>query len=163
VPPPARGKADYFPLGPGSVPASGPGADLKAELPVFLDPTDPVDVLLLDYDETGLPVPTDQGYNYRRAMTTRKLLHLDATRMVEARQDVWRNCEDLMSLAANGMSIAEGDYRARDTATMRKAIDLLCEKLRPDAPLSAVARACVLKSKYPWARKLAFTQLAQMP
>lgn len=160
---PARGKADYFPLGTGSAVVTAPGGDLRTERPVLLDPVEPLDVLLLDYDETGLPVPTDGGWNGTRAMETRRILHLDAPRMNDARQKVWRDCEQLISLAANGMSIKEDDYRARDAVTVGQAIGLICEMLRPDAPLSAVAHACVLKSRYRWAQRLIASPLAQMP
>lgn len=51
----AGGKADEFPLEPGGVRALEPGDDLGAEKPLLLDPTDPRDVCLLLFDETGLP------------------------------------------------------------------------------------------------------------
>jgi hypothetical protein len=159
---PARGKADFFPLAAGTSPVTGPQGDLNSEVFVFLDPIDPMDVLLLDYDETGLPVPTDDGWNAERAMQTRKLLHLDAPRMIDARQGVWRDCEALIALAANGMGISGEEYRARDADTARRAILMICKMLRPDAQLSAVATACVMKSRHRWARKLPSSPLAQI-
>lgn len=160
---PARGKADNFPLAPGSPVVTTPEGDLKTEQRVLLDPIDPYDVLLIDFDETGLPVPAVEGWHAERVMRTRRLLHLDAMRMNEARQSIWRECEELVLLAATALEVPVGEHRPRDAEAAARALALLCVKLRPDAPLSAVAHAYMLKCPRLWARRLMLHPLSQMP
>ncbi|MFY1618973.1 hypothetical protein [Micromonospora sp. WMMD736] len=156
-----RGKRDQFPLAPGNTPA-GVDEDLSAEIPVLLDPLSSYDVMLIDFDEMGMPVPAAAGWNGERVRVTTRLLHLDAVRMVEARQRVWRECEEALQRAAEAISVPAGEHRRRDDKTAEDWIALVCRMLRPDAPLSAVARACVAKSMFPWARKLPSHPAAQL-
>jgi hypothetical protein len=159
---PARGKADHFPLAPGSPIARKPTDDIEMESPAFLDPRNEDDVLLLDFDETGLPVPAAEGWNAERVMITRRLLHLDAVRMNEARQKAWRDCEEKLLMIAMAMNAPGSDYRRRDSEMQHLLMKSICKMLKPNYPLSAVYRACVLKCRYPWARRLPNHPLSQL-
>ncbi|HEX5719311.1 MAG TPA: hypothetical protein VF179_24325 [Thermoanaerobaculia bacterium] len=150
---PAKGKQNQFPLSDGCTPARCP-EEIDLEKPVLLDPTNELDVLLVDFDETGMPQPVMDGWNRERVVTTRRVLHLDAPRMIEARQEVWRKCSHALLQAHSAMNLPADEHRKRDDKNALEWIRSICEMLRPDAPLSAVARACVLKSDFQWARKL---------
>lgn len=150
---PAKGKQNQFPLSDKCVPASCPEG-IALEEPALLDPTSEFDVLLIDFDETGLPQPVMDGWNQQRVLITRRVLHLDAPRMVEARQDVWRKCHHALLQAHSALNLPMDEHRNRDDRNAVEWIRKICEMLRPDAPLSAVARACVLKSEFRWTRSL---------
>ncbi len=157
----ATGKADQFPLKPGTSPISI-GGDVEAESPVLLDPTRERDVLLLDFDETGLPVPSAAGWNAERVMATRRILHLDAERMVDARRQVWRDCMRRLRKADEAINAPATLHTVQHDKTAEDLIEEICQMLRPDAELSAVAHACVLKSKYIWAKRLPSHPLASI-
>lgn len=150
---PAKGKQNQFPLSNKCVPARCP-EEVALEEPALLDPTNEFDVLLIDFDETGLPQPVMEGWNQHRVLTTRRVLHLDAPRMVEARQEVWRRCHHALLQAHSALNLSADEHRKRDDQNAMAWIRRVCEMLRPDAPLSAVARACVLKSEFRWAMPL---------
>lgn len=157
--PNAQGKSDYFPLKPGSSPAD-PLQPTDDELPMLLDPINEMDTLLIDFDENGLPVPTVGGWGEVRVRGTTKILHLDAPQMLEARQQVWRDCERRIQRAHDALNAPAGSYNADRETTAQNWIAEICQMLRPDAELSAVARACVMKSEYLWARRLPSSPLA---
>lgn len=159
---PAKGKRDQFPLGRNCKPATTSG-EVAAEKPVLLDPTSAFDTLLVDFDETGLPQPVEDGWNRERVLTTRTVLHLDAPRMVEARQEVWRSCRFALLQAHSALSLPGDEHRNRDDQAAHGWIKKICEMLRPNAPLSAVAQACVLKCEFPWARKLLSSVYSEVP
>ena len=149
----AKAKVDHFPLRPGSLPA-GIGDVLDGEQPVLLDPTKARDVMLVDYDENGLPVPATTGWNAARVIGTRKLLHLDSQRMIDARLDIWRKCQRLIQRANEAISAEVSEYTAYHEKSSDDWISEICEMLRQDYPLSSVARACIAKSEYPWVKHL---------
>lgn len=150
---PAKGKQGQFPLGKNCKPATCP-EELAEESPALLDPTNEQDVLLIDFDETGLPQPAVQGWNGERVLTTRRILHLDAPRMIEARQEVWRRCRHALLQAQKAMSLSGESHRGSDDQNALEWIRIVCDMLRPNAPLSSVAQACVLRSEFRWAWKL---------
>ena len=149
----SQGKVDHFPLKPGSLPA-GIGDPLEGEQPVLIDPTKARDVMLVDYDENGLPVPATTGWNAERVIGTRKLLHLDSQRMIDARLDTWRKCQRLIQRANEAVSAEVAEYTPYHEKSSDDWISEICEMLRQDYPLSSVARACIAKSEYPWIKHL---------
>jgi hypothetical protein len=151
---PTQGKQDQFPLGPKGKRAICSQDDLGRENCVLLDPTSANDVLLVDFDETGLPVATASGWTAMRVRETTRILHLDAPRMLEARQAVWRTCRDELASAHTLINQESDDMGTLDESELRKRLERLRELIAPMAELSAVARACVAKSGYSWAPKL---------
>lgn len=148
---PAKGKHDQFPLGKNGVIATSPDEDLDAEDVVLLDPVDPDDVLLLDFDESGLPVPTADGWSAERVAKTVDVLHLDAPRMKEARQRLWRRCQRLLDEANELVNQPDGERSVKDKTMLKRRLRDIRDLLAPEAELSAVARACVKRSAHPWA------------
>ena len=82
-------------------------AETEDEELVLLDPVNDRDVILIDFDETGLPTPATDGWSAKRVMMTRDIMHLDAPKMVEARQSVWRECERRLLMAAEALNVPE--------------------------------------------------------
>lgn len=158
----AQGKVDHFPIKPGSQPI-GSGGSTDDELPLLLDPISETDYLFIDFDETGNPVPTVGGWGEQRVRGTTFILHLDSPRMTEARQKVWRDCERRLQRAHDALNAPADKYNTDREKTAQNWIQEVCEMLRPDAELSAVARACVAKSEHVWARNLSSNPLAQLP
>jgi hypothetical protein len=159
---PSQGKADQFPLKPGTNPV-GPDGNIENEIPLLLDPTNEFDVQLVDFDETGLPIPAvSGGWAADRVIGTRRLLHLDSQRMVEARQEVWRRCTRLLEKANGVINATADEYTTFHDTTTHDWVREICMMLRPDAELSAVALACVIKSEYVWARKLPCNPLSML-
>jgi hypothetical protein len=149
----SQGKFDQFPLKPGTSPI-GPDESIESEIPVLLDPTNANDVLLVDFDERGLPIPTVTGWGAHRVLETSRILHLDSTRMIEARQLAWRQCEGLLKRANVAMNTPVAEHTIFHNKTAEDWVREICKMLEPRAELSAVARACVSKSPHVWARKL---------
>jgi hypothetical protein len=158
----AQGKADHFPLMPGSVPAVA-CEDGSYEVPMLLDPMNADDVVLIDFDETGRPYSTSQGWSGARAEESIRLLHLDAPRMVEERQRIWRVCQRRLNNLSRAMNAPMDEYTVNHGLVMKEWIEEIMEMLRPDAELSAVARACLLASEHVWARKLALEVAGGVP
>jgi hypothetical protein len=149
----SQGKADQFPLKPGTLPLK-PGDDPDKETPLILDPTRLSDIRLVDYDENGLPVPTVGGWGADRVLGTRRILHLDSQRMIDERNRIWRECTRRLQRAAEALSPSADEHSAYHDKSADDWIKEVCEMLRPDQELSSVARACVAKSEYVWARHL---------
>ena len=83
--------------------------------------------------------------------------------MTEARQKIWRDCERRLQRAHDALNAPADTYSTDREKTARDWIQEVCEMLRPDSELSAVARACVAKSEHVWARNLSSNPLAQLP
>lgn len=150
----AKGKHDQFPLGMKGRAAACPSDSLDDEDVVLLDPVNADDVALIDFDETGVPIATADGWTNDRVTTTVKVLHLDSPRMKEARQRVWRDCERRLGNAHKLINQKALDRGSLDGELLKATMEDLRSLMRPDAELSAVARACVQRSGYKWAFKL---------
>lgn len=150
----AKGKHDQFPLGPRGRVATCPADNLDDEDVVLLDPLREADVVLIDFDETGVPVPTAEGWTAERVTTTVKVLHLDAPRMKEARQRVWRDCQRALGRAHRLINQRALDRGSLDGELLEEALEDIRRLIDPQAELSAVARACIQRSGYRWAFKV---------
>ncbi|MDX1998437.1 MAG: hypothetical protein SF066_12030 [Thermoanaerobaculia bacterium] len=151
---PAQGKQDQFPVGPKGKRATCKEDDLDRENCVLLDPTNANDVVLVDFDETGLPVATAGGWTTTRVRETTRILHLDAPRMLEARQAVWRTCREELASAHALINQESEDMGTLDKAELKRSLKRLRELIAPQSELSAVARACIVKFGYRWALSL---------
>jgi len=148
-----RGKADYFPIRNTANAATGPASDLRDELAYLLDPTDPDDVALLTFDETGQPGAMDApgSWTAQRVCVTINKLHLDYRPLVEARKKVWLKCRKLIDEGEEikaKLTTEPGPTRAEQ---FKEVSRIVREMTAPEAELSATARECVLKSNVPWA------------
>lgn len=152
-----RGKRDKFPMMQGSPVAVDPDDDIATERCCLLDPTNRDDPVLITFDETGQPCPVPEAGEYvrKRVDTTVNLLFLDAPRLVEKRRDVWRRCRQKLDEANDLMAVREDQVDDLRAEQIRRVLDELHEMIAPQAELSATARACLAKSGYHWAMRLA--------
>lgn len=149
-----HGKADYFPLKEGCIPATYPNCDLEEEIIYLLDPTDPLDPILLTFDESGLSKPSaeyEEALVFKRANITIKLLHLNYYRLVDERRKIWIKCITLINRAQNLMK----KDNIPSNIILKEVFKDLKEMTSPSSELSATASACLLSSGINWARKLA--------
>ena len=147
-----RGKADRFPLAPGSIRASSPGSNIEAEVPLLLDPTRPSDPLFLWFLDSGQACPScTTGLPHQRAKETIDVLNLNDIRVVEERKKLWN---DIISLLERGNRTWE-QYEKGSPAALREfeyVIRDIQDRVSLLAEFSATARACLKGSAYPWAR-----------
>ena len=150
-----HGKADYFPLKNGCIPANSPDCDLDDELIYLLDPTDPDDPILLTFDESGYAKPSaDEGtFRFKRAEVTIELLHLDFYRLVDERMKIWNKCNRLINMAQNLM----GEESISSNMKLKETFKDIREMTSPCSELSATATACLLSSGNNWAKRLAYS------
>lgn len=152
-----KGKHDYFPLRPGSHPATRPTDDTRDEHPYLLDPCDEDDCTLLSFDDTGMPIPTasEGTWAYQRAEVSIRFYHLDYSEIVKAREQLWKETERLINETENLMQ----DETAKTSGTIKNAIKANQKRLRTlssqRAELSSAVRACLLSSEARWARAIA--------
>ncbi len=146
-----HGKADYFPLKDGCIPATSPVCNLEAEEIYLLDPTNPRDPSLLSFEETGnsMPVGDEGTWDFERADKTIKILHLNHIQLVEGRIKIWANCRLLMKIA-NSMKTQEEEK----TELIDEISEALKKVTSPESELSSAARACLLSSGNIWAKDL---------
>lgn len=144
-------KSCFFPLMEGSILGSPEKPKCGDERPVFLDPTDIWDVSLVNYDEEGKLVPSAiasaSPKDKRRVFITVDKFRLNEHQpLIEWRQDIWQECDDLISgilsnqediVAGDGVAKAEGQ---RDVKLRR--LKVLTDEQREFA---GVARAAVMK------------------
>jgi uncharacterized protein (TIGR02646 family) len=149
----AKGKGDSFPLRHGSSRATL-DEDVDGEYPYLLDPLNAEDVLLMSFDETGRPIATVEGWAKLRVEKTVEILHLDAPRMTEERQRIWRQCASRLDNAAQALRVPTEEHSHFHDKTAKDWISEVREMLDPKHELSAVAHACVASSQYKWARNL---------
>lgn len=142
-------KGIYFPLREGSFVATGPGCDLRDEIIYLLDLTDPNDVFLLTFDESGFSKPAafEGTWEHERVEVTIKLLHLDFPPLVDERKRIWTKCLRLISRAENLMRKKPSATRNAD---LKNILRELREMISVEAELSSTARACLLSSGISW-------------
>lgn len=151
-----KGKHNYFPLRKGSSIASEPDDDLTAEVKYLLDPTDEDDPSFITFDNTGevYPSTTNDTWEYQRAIISIDLLNLNFERLTGKRREVWIYCTRLINQAQNIMAESNNITQAKLLYKLKEIRNQIKELLKPEAELSSVARACLLKSDYFWARNL---------
>jgi uncharacterized protein (TIGR02646 family) len=106
------GKQDYFPLNDESRRALCENDDYALEMPLLLDPTNPMDVSLIAFSEDGSAGPADEekgSLDYRRANESIKRYHLNHPDIKERRAEKLRQVRSWVVEA--------------DTALQRKAKD----------------------------------------
>ncbi len=151
-----RGKADYFPLKPGSPEVRRPEHDLNDEIYYLLDPTDPDDPLLLTFDESGSPKPavSDLTWEFKRVAETIRILHLDYGPLVDARIVIWNKCKRLINQIQNEMCNENNSISVTTKNRIKNLQKELREMTSSSSELSATAKACLLNSEPVWAKNL---------
>jgi uncharacterized protein (TIGR02646 family) len=143
-----KGKGSYFPLRPGSNPATRV-EELVDEVFYLLDPTNVNDPELLSFDATGEAVPfvsaEENQWDYDRAERSIELFHLNHTPLREKRLELWnliqRKINQLRNLSRNAFRTAT------DNATIEAIRQELREYCNKNSEYSAMAIACIEKNQ----------------
>lgn len=137
-----RGKRDYFPVKDEKYIAKTPDDDMRDEIIYFLDPTNPLDPLLLTFDEAGraLPAAPKGTWEYDRADITIKYYFLDFPTLEDERKKIWNRCK--MKIAQIENVINKGASVSRNNE-LEVLINELIDMISPEAELSATARTCL--------------------
>jgi hypothetical protein len=147
-----RKKGTYFPLRDGSERA-GVNSDLRCEVPLLLDPTDPHDPGLLFFSLEGLAVVEPKVCNeWERKRTEYSIdrYNLNFELLVDKRKAVWSDCWTHIRRYLAQLELLDtnpDNTIARES--MRDAATRILQLMRADQELSAVSRACLESSGDP--------------
>jgi hypothetical protein len=155
-------KGSFFPLKPGSVPATSPEDDCDDEANVLIDPIRKSDVDLITFTNGGIAVPSEpEGWNRERAEKSIERYGLNEhPALNRARAAVWNRCEVLLNeLERLIVEQKKADQMERQHSPSRKIkIEQHMRDLQrmtlPTAEFSAVARAFLFQDKRLWANRL---------
>ena len=134
------GKADHFPLLPGSFRAQQETDDCELEDVELLDPIDPEDWKLLTFRPDGHPTPSQKvgTIEHTRAMTSIRVYHLDCKELVDERRPLAGNIQRLIQ----GMETLRPRITDPKLRTLYKVQQKeLLRAIRRDADYSAAALA----------------------
>jgi hypothetical protein len=146
-------KGSYFPLGAGSIAAQGPEDECKDEAYVLIDPTVKRDVVLLTFADGGIAVPVDaEGWGRVRALVSIKRYNLDFPPLLRARAEIWNQCRIDVDEADGLMALQRTRFSPAREEAIRRIVDRLTNRTRPDAQFSSVARAFLIQDPRPWTK-----------
>lgn len=136
------GKGDNFPLRPGTSAASSAVAE-DDEQPLLIDPCTPKDPGLIDFDETGMPLPAfsaeEHSGRQQRAVVSIRLYNLDHTDLVEKRKKLANKIARLVKVADRLFPKTEAGDAAVDSS-FAEHVNQLADRIHERAELSAFAR-----------------------
>jgi len=143
-------KGTYFPVIDERFRASNETHDWRDELPLFLDPLDEEDYLLLSFDDNGRPVPaaniTEQ--DIERVEFTIDKYFLDEEVLNRRRAETWITCRALYNKYLNAMKNikATPHDKVSARAEAKKDLELLISMLDRKREFSAVAKQALIKT-----------------
>jgi len=124
--------------------------DCHDELPLFLDPMDEEDVLLLSFDDSGKPVPEIdiEVVDAERVEFTIEKYYLDERVLNIRRAQTWKATRDLYYKYLNQIKAAKNSSRVgrAKLAEAKKDLIKLKEMLEPNQEFSSVAKASLIKT-----------------
>jgi len=148
-------KGVMFPLLSNSQIAKFGGISYLNECPLLLDPANAADPPLLDFIDNGKAVPHHDAdaTEILRVKATVMHLRLDFEKLEEARAKVWAKCrlliDECRSIALAGPNGPAEIIRIEEKRNQLRAM------VRPIAPFSMTAAACLRKSGVSWAATIA--------
>jgi len=145
-----RKKSSLFPIIDERNRAECSDHDCHDELPLFLDPIDEEDCMLLTFNDDGTPVAM-QGIEKQdevRVDFTIEKLHLDERILNKCRAEIWVTARNLYSKYLNQMKQAKENPRDKVSIRAQAKNDLLQLKkmLKCNEEFSSVARASLIKT-----------------
>lgn len=152
-----KGKGDFFPLDKANGRIANDKENVACEVPILLDPTNPVDVTLLTFDE-GEPIPaTTDEYEIDRVKQSIFYYHLDLEQLNRDRKIVWENCERHIKDAKE--SIDNAQTRQEKRRMMKKCFEELRRLANPEySDYTSTAKACIVVYSeiegYAWLKNL---------
>ncbi|NQZ58602.1 MAG: hypothetical protein HRT88_14190 [Lentisphaeraceae bacterium] len=131
------------------------------ELPLFLDPLDEEDYLLLSFDDTGKPVPEEDldGDDIERVEFTIEKYFLDERILNSGRKDVWDTCRKLYNRYLNGMKASKATGSSAKRESAKADLAQLKNLLKEEQQFSSVARSSLLKLGERMAIKIASSSI----
>lgn len=148
-------KGVFFPLQPGSLIATHGGYSYLNENHMLLDPACPADPPLLDFIETGKAVPHQDADQNDRMRVEKTVTHLklDFEKLEEARAKIWAKCRLLIQECRD--IAAPGNMGPAERVLVEGKRNELRAMVKPNAPFSMTAAACLRKSGVSWAAAIA--------
>lgn len=139
------GKGEYFPLLDESKRASN-STDEVSESPVLIDPCNPNEPGLIDFDETGAPMPTyssdEHATRCKRAEISIRLYHLDHPDIVDRRKTLAISISRKIRIADRLFPLTEAGDGTID-ASFSEHVRYLADCVSENAELSAFARKII--------------------
>lgn len=154
---PNRKKGTYFPIINERCRAATESEPWQDEIPFFLDPLNPSDVLLLSFDDTGKPVPEELigGDDLERVNFTIEKFFLDERVLNTRRQQKWVTTRNLYYSYLNALKDANTTKSIAKRQLADSELKKLQELLSRDAEFSSVAKASLIKTGDIMAMKIA--------
>lgn len=125
--------------------------DCCDELPLFLDPMDEEDCLLLSFNDDGKPCPAIgiENQDIERVNFTIDKYFLDERILNLRRAETWNTARDLYYKYLNGMKDAKSTPRDKvaKRESAKKDLEKLKALLKSDKEFTSVARASLIKTK----------------
>lgn len=151
-------KSSKFPVRPGIGWACSPDDDIDDEEPYLLDPISSTDPGLLTFEEQGLPLALDtqNNWNKERAEVTIDILNLKHESLVQARKQVWFECNNEINKAIHLMQDIQEKISVTKKTKLASAISRIKKMLSEKAPFSTVAVACVQSQGISWLNRMVF-------
>lgn len=148
-------KGIIFPLQLGSLVATYGGYSCLNENHMLLDPACPADPPLLDFIETGKAVAHQDADQNDRLRVEKTVLHLklDFEKLEEARAKIWAKCRLLIQECRD--IAAAGNIGPAERVLVEGKRNELRSMVKPNAPFSMTAAACLRKSGVSWAAAIA--------
>ncbi|MGB4117134.1 MAG: hypothetical protein WBK51_11370 [Polaromonas sp.] len=148
-------KGIIFPLQPGSLVATFGGHSYLNENHMLLDPACPADPPLLDFIETGKAVPHQDADPNDRQRVEKTVVHLklDFEKLEEARAKIWAKCRLLIQQCRDIAAV--GNIGPAERVLVEGKRNELRAMVKPTAPFSMTAAACLRKSGVSWAAAIA--------
>ncbi len=152
-------KGAYFPLKPGTQPATCPEDNPDDEARVLIDPTRKDDVDLITFADGGLAMPAEsRGWSWERADKSIKRYKLnDYPPLLRAREKVWSECQRLVDQLHYEIHLRKlAEETGKFSPARDEKIETLKRSLRqmtlPSSQFSGVARAYLLRDTRDWVR-----------
>ena len=153
-----RKKGGWFPLHAGSACSVFEFQCEENETPYLLDPTDPIDVTFIAFNEEGnaISAPGITGWEAERADESIKRYKLNEHDDLPAeRRKVWREINDAIDGYRKYKSRTGAGGNVGAEQRLREQVRILKKRLREDAELSSVAKWCLLLKNDPELTKIA--------
>jgi len=152
-------KSTYFPVLDERFRALDENHDWRDEHPLFLDPLDEEDHLLLSFNDDGKPVPADglEDQDVLRVRFTIDKYHLDEEVLNRRREETWSTTRSLYNKYLHSMNKAKNASNGGVALRARAKENLVQLKklLEKSEEFSSVAKQSLIKTNEPMAVRIA--------
>lgn len=140
-------KGTYFPIWDDRFRAATPHDAWSDETPYFLDPLKEADVLLLSFNDNGIPVPQENigAIDTERVNFTIEKWFLDERVLNSRRAETWRTIRALYAKYLNAISEANRNGSVAKRAEAEETLIRIKELCSKKSEFSSVAREALMK------------------